>query len=142
MAERNINDRIGHYIEKIEPVNEGGRNNLLHNTGLLLRKNFGLQGDALIEWLHFANRQKCAPALSDADVVKVARSVDQSNVPLGENSGTYTPPNRRKAQKQTMKRHAVDIAESPVAIAELLTMLLQIYFPYCTMWFWTVGSPL
>ena len=34
-----------------EPINEGRRNKALHNAGLLLRKNFGLTGDALESWL-------------------------------------------------------------------------------------------
>ena len=104
MTNLNVNDRIEKYIGKFDTIHEGTRDSELYNTGLLLRKNFGLQGDALTARLHTVNRQKCSPPLPDADVVKTARSVDQSNMPLGEGdtglgTGTGAALNRRKTVK-------------------------------------------
>ena len=58
--------RIEKYINTFEPINEGRRNKALHNAGLLLRKNFGLTGDAMVSALSEVN-QSCRPPLSDAE---------------------------------------------------------------------------
>jgi len=130
MTKLNVNERIEMYIEKIEPVNEGGRDNLLHNTGLLLRKNFGLQSDSLSEWLHIVNDKKCLPKLDVADVTKIARSVDKSTeVPLGDDSARCpnTPSKRHNTQKQSEKIYAVTIANTPVAVEEYLKKEISAY---------------
>ena len=91
MTNTNNDIRIERYIDVIEPITEGQRNSTMYKLGLLFRSNFGLQGIALIEWLQYANREKCTPPLSDTDIQRIARSVDKSNVSLeGNTDGTAT----------------------------------------------------
>ena len=127
MTERKINDRIEKYIDAIKPIPEGQRDTSMYNLALCLKSNFGLTDAKLETVLSEVNQTKCTPPLADADIQKIARSANQSNVPVGDGGGTYTPPNRRRATTPPTKKYVVNAAETPVAVSEILKKEVSIY---------------
>ena len=132
MTNENVNNRIKKYINKIEPVNEGGRNNLVYNTGLQFRDNFGLQGDKLVEWLHVVNRTKCNPPLSDGDVVRTAQSVDGSKVPLGNPNDSYKPKQKQNSKTHARTEYCVAPSNESVNVADTLKKEVSLYKDWTT----------
>jgi len=72
------------FIAKIDPIDEGKRNDTLYRTGLLLRRVFGLHEADLLRVLRKINSEKCKSPLEDGEVATIAGSVDRSNTPLGK----------------------------------------------------------
>ena len=125
-----LEDRVAKYIDVLEPINEGLRNKSLHNAGLLLRKNFGLTGDALLSALSDVNRTKCSPPLPDSDVTTIAHSVDRSNIPIGETTTAYKGQHGKKASKPERKKHVVFVSADSVSVDTLRSKAVSVY-PNC-----------
>jgi len=115
--------KIVNYIATFDPIPKGTRDNALYIKGLLLRRNFGLTGNALYEALSGVNATKCEPPLSDSEVRKIADSVDKSNTPVGEPT-EYTA--RPAAPIQKPVRRLVPAPES-VTITSLLSKQVCVY---------------
>ena len=97
------NNRIEKYINTFEQIDEGQRNGTLYKLGLSLRAEFGLTGDDLVSWLLYANQMKCNPPLSDGEVTGIARSVDKSDIPIGEATTVH---NGQHSEKRTKTEHS------------------------------------
>ena len=99
--------RIEKYINTIEPIEEGRRNERLSvkHIGGCFRGEFGLTGDNLFYWLSKVNQLKCTPPLSDAEVQTIARSVDRADMPAGDASTTHNKQHVVKTSKPLQTKH-------------------------------------
>ena len=123
-----VKSRVENYISAVDPIGEGERNKTLHNLGLLLRSNFGLTGNDIEAALSEVNATKCTPPLPECEVQTIARSVDTSDVPVGNgDNGTGMSPNRRKATKPPEKQYTIKVAETPVAVADIMEREVSVY---------------
>jgi len=129
MTERNNQAaNLKNYINAFEPIKEGRRNHALHNAGLLLRKNFGLTGVALVSALAEVNQTKCKPSLEDSEVISTARSVDKSDIPAGDKPTASKGQRGKKSLKS--KRHivyTVSTSADAVSVTDLLQKKVSIY---------------
>ena len=121
------NNRIEKYINAIEQIDKGQRNDFLYRLGLSLRAEFGLTGDDLVSWLSYANQTNCNPPLSDDEVIGIARSVDKSDVPAGEATAGYNGQHGKKATKTERKKYVVDISAVSVSVDTLLSKEVSVY---------------
>jgi len=120
--------RIKRYIDEFDSIPEGRRDKTLYKMGLLLRKHFGLTGDALLYWLTYANLTKCTTPLPEADVKRIVRSVDKSDVPLGEdNDGTVPLTNLRTAAKNPVRQYTANVAATPITVTGILENEVSYY---------------
>ena len=122
---------IEKYINTFDPIPKGHRDTGLHNKGILLRTKFGLTGDALVSALSEVNQTKCSPPLPESDVQKIAQSVDRSNAPIGESTGTFerNGQHHRKTPKPERKTWCCTCTDS-VPVDTLLSKGVCIY-PNC-----------
>ena len=129
MTEQNNQDHsLNNYINAIESIKEGRRNKALYNAGLLFRKNFGLTGNALEEALSEVNQAKCTPPLPPDEVTTIARSVDESDVPVGESSITHSGQCGKKAPKPEQRAiYVVSPSVDAVVVDNLLQKKVCIY---------------
>ena len=119
--------RIKRYIDEFDSIPEGRRDKTLYKMGLLLRKHFGLTGDALLYWLTYANLTKCTTPLPEADVKRIVRNVDKSDVPLGEDDNDTDSPLKRDNAETPSRQSIVIVAKTPIPVSGILEQGVSIY---------------
>ena len=122
---------IEKYINTFDPINEGSRNATLYQKGLLLRSRFGLTGDAMVSALLQVNDAKCTLPLPEADVRRIAGSVDRSDAPIGESTGTFAS-DRQQSRKPPKTEHRTwhCTCTDSVPVDTLLAKTVSVY-PHC-----------
>ena len=123
--------RITKYIDKIGLIPEGKRNRALYSLGVRLRTKFGLRLDSLEQVLSEVNQTKCTEPLPESEIAQIARSVDNSKVPIGEPSASYVEQQDKMASVPKSRIvYTMSTSDTSVAVADLLQKEVSLY-PHC-----------
>ena len=124
-----IGDRINKYIDKIDPITAGSRNDGLYDTGILLRSRFGLTGDDLESALSHVNQTKCTPPLPEHEVSTITKSVGKADAP-GEKAGSeWQGGNAQKKKHLTSAAtlYSVSASAEGIPVSRLLQKEVSLY---------------
>ena len=122
--------RIKNYVNAIKSIPNGGRNDSIYKIGLSLHGKFGLTGNPLEEMLHDVNQSKCIPPLPNSEVSRIAKSVDASNVPLGDSGDTFERNGqwcRKPSKPEPRIEYAISVSADSVSADALLSKEVSFY---------------
>jgi len=124
--------RIEKYINAIEPIAKGERNDGTYNAGLCLRGTLGLHGDVLETVLQEFNRTKCIPPLPERDVTRIAKSVNESNVPLGDSDNTFERNGQKSRKTKSKQQFAYTVSASADTVSVDIFLSKEVsFYPNC-----------
>lgn len=93
-------NKIRKYFDTIEHIYQGQRSASVYQTGITLRKEFGLVGNELESALNEFNRMKCTPPLYPNQVRDIAMSIEESDMHVVEANSDSNEQERKEPNHQ------------------------------------------